>query len=215
MLSTGSPWRDLPEEFEPWKTAWRLFDRKNSEGFVSQDSAPVPSGFCPGGRDRFPTLVHRWHDGAGGCWWKKNDAQEPQDHALGRSRGGLSTKIPILCDGNGLPLSFHLTPGSHTSLPYWTPFCNRPMAPTDKPFLVVKTHQVATPPMNRMEAAARTWLLERDSSSSHFSTKFPSGWILQGRIPFRPNVRELIRLNNIMTTLLSFKGIVCILLLSQ
>jgi transposase len=32
ILRTGSPWRDLPEEFGSWKTAWRLFDRWNSEG---------------------------------------------------------------------------------------------------------------------------------------------------------------------------------------
>jgi transposase len=42
---------------------------------------------------------------------EKNDPQEPLDHALGRSRGGFSTKIHILCDGHGLPLSFHLTAG--------------------------------------------------------------------------------------------------------
>ncbi len=43
--------------------------------------------------------------------WKKGDPQEPADHALGRSRGGFSTKIHILCDGFGHPLHFHLTPG--------------------------------------------------------------------------------------------------------
>lgn len=43
--------------------------------------------------------------------WEKNDPQEPLDHALGRSRGGFSTKIHILCDGNGLPLHFHLSAG--------------------------------------------------------------------------------------------------------
>lgn len=43
--------------------------------------------------------------------WKKGDPQEPRDHALGRSRGGFSTKIHILCDGNGLQLHFHLTAG--------------------------------------------------------------------------------------------------------
>ena len=43
--------------------------------------------------------------------WKKNDPEEPDDHALGRSRGGFSTKIHILCDGDGHPLHFHLTPG--------------------------------------------------------------------------------------------------------
>jgi transposase len=42
---------------------------------------------------------------------KKGDPEEPENHALGRSRGGFSTKIHILCDGNGHPLHFHLTAG--------------------------------------------------------------------------------------------------------
>ena len=42
---------------------------------------------------------------------KKRDAEEPQDHALGRSRGGLTSKIHILCDRWGHPLHFHLTAG--------------------------------------------------------------------------------------------------------
>jgi transposase len=33
------------------------------------------------------------------------------DHALGRSRGGFSTQIHVLCDGHGHPLHFHLTAG--------------------------------------------------------------------------------------------------------
>lgn len=42
---------------------------------------------------------------------EKGDPAEPVDHALGRSRGGLSTKIHLLCDKTGHPLAFHLTPG--------------------------------------------------------------------------------------------------------
>jgi transposase len=42
---------------------------------------------------------------------EKGDPQEPDDHALGRSRGGYSTKLHLLCDAEGHPLSFHLTPG--------------------------------------------------------------------------------------------------------
>ena len=41
----------------------------------------------------------------------KNDPEEPTDHALGRSRGGFSTKVHIVCDGQGHPLCFQLTPG--------------------------------------------------------------------------------------------------------
>lgn len=42
---------------------------------------------------------------------KKRDPEEPDHHALGRSRGGFTTKISILCDSGGLPLHFALAPG--------------------------------------------------------------------------------------------------------
>ena len=42
---------------------------------------------------------------------KKRDPNEPEDHALGRSKGGFSCKIHLLCDSVGHPLCFHLTPG--------------------------------------------------------------------------------------------------------
>jgi transposase len=42
---------------------------------------------------------------------KKGDSEEPADHALGRSRGGFSTKVHLLCDAHGHPLHFHLTAG--------------------------------------------------------------------------------------------------------
>ncbi|WP_375256616.1 IS5 family transposase [Streptomyces sp. PKU-EA00015] len=47
---------------------------------------------------------------------------EPDDHALGRSRGGLTTKIHLACDGKGRPLAILLTPGQrHDSV------CARPL----------------------------------------------------------------------------------------
>ena len=42
---------------------------------------------------------------------KKGDPHEPADHALGRSRGGFSTKIHLLCDRHGHPLHVHLSAG--------------------------------------------------------------------------------------------------------
>jgi transposase len=38
-------------------------------------------------------------------------ATEPQDHALGRSRGGFGTKIHLVSDGGGLPLAVELSAG--------------------------------------------------------------------------------------------------------
>jgi len=31
ILRTGSPWRDLPEKFGPWQTAWDLFNKWNAD----------------------------------------------------------------------------------------------------------------------------------------------------------------------------------------
>jgi transposase len=38
-------------------------------------------------------------------------AAEPADHALGRSRGGFGTKLHLVVDGHGIPLSATLTAG--------------------------------------------------------------------------------------------------------
>lgn len=49
------------------------------------------------------------------------DEQEPTDHALGRSRGGFGTKLHLLCDGQGMPLSALLLPGqAHESTQFET-----------------------------------------------------------------------------------------------
>ena len=34
ILQTGSPWRDLPEEYGAWQSAWRLFDRWSGNGVL-------------------------------------------------------------------------------------------------------------------------------------------------------------------------------------
>lgn len=36
ILRTGSPWRDLPEEFGPWATIWDLFDKWNGDGTLDE-----------------------------------------------------------------------------------------------------------------------------------------------------------------------------------
>jgi len=36
ILRSGSPWRDLPEEFGKWQTVWRLFDQWNADGTLDE-----------------------------------------------------------------------------------------------------------------------------------------------------------------------------------
>src|SRR5690606_35555750 len=47
-------------------------------------------------------------------------ADEPHDHAIGRSRGGLSTKIHLAADGRCRTLACHLTAGQAGDAPAFT-----------------------------------------------------------------------------------------------
>ncbi len=50
-----------------------------------------------------------------------NQVVEPADHAIGRSRGGLTTKIHTAVDGDGHLLSAILTPGQAGDSPLFVP----------------------------------------------------------------------------------------------
>lgn len=50
-----------------------------------------------------------------------NLLDEPADHAIGHSRGGLTTKAHLVVDGNGRGLSLLLTPGQAGNSPMLSP----------------------------------------------------------------------------------------------
>ena len=58
-----------------------------------------------------------------------NLCDEPADHALGRSRGGLTTKIHHLCDGRGLPLVVLIGPGHAHDSPMFDPLMGQLRVP--------------------------------------------------------------------------------------
>lgn len=67
---------------------------------------------------RLGPMVHRWLVGSGiqgrGRGFKKSFQrypEEPEDHALGRSRGGFGSKFHLVTDGQGLPLAVEITAG--------------------------------------------------------------------------------------------------------
>ena len=65
-------------------------------------AAPTPR---PPGREKIRTRAPR----LGGPTAAQVD--EPEDHALGRSRGGFSTKAHLVCDGRGILLAVWVTAG--------------------------------------------------------------------------------------------------------
>ncbi len=66
--------------------------------------APISTPPAPAARAR-PRPTQGAYGSCGGH-------SEPDDHAIGRSRGGPTTKIHLACDGHGRPLSVVLTGGN-------------------------------------------------------------------------------------------------------
>ncbi|MEB0190828.1 MULTISPECIES: IS5 family transposase [unclassified Pseudomonas] len=133
ILCSGAAWRDLPERFGPWSTVYqrfrdwrddgtfdrvleRLHVRLNQEGLIDLDTWMI---------DSTALRATRASSGAG----KKGGPEEPVDHALGRSRGGLTTKIHLICDANGIPLRFMLSPGQASDIAHAQPLLDQVRIP--------------------------------------------------------------------------------------
>ncbi|MCD0174160.1 IS5 family transposase [Micrococcus luteus] len=128
----GIPWRDLPEVYGPWQTVWTWHRRMAEEGTWDTVLATLTAAADAEGLIDWSVAVDstiaRAHQhatnttrltGAGSNY--KNLREEPADHGIGRSRGGLSTKIHQLVDGAGLPLVSLITPGQAGDSPMLLP----------------------------------------------------------------------------------------------
>ncbi|WP_312875028.1 IS5 family transposase, partial [Actinomadura litoris] len=119
-LATGAPWRDLPERYGNWKTVYERYRRWAADGtFDAVLSHAQVHDDSVGGIDWTvsvdSTIVRAHQHAAGGR--KKGEPggtnrAAAAGQALGRSRGGLTTKVHLSVDGRGLPLSIVLTPGN-------------------------------------------------------------------------------------------------------
>ncbi len=101
IAKTGAPWRDLPERFGNWNSIWRRFDRWSSKGvweriFLELQDPNVQLVVPREHRHSRPTSMLRCK--------KRGSEGEPEQEALGRSRGGFSTKIHVSVSGLGLPV---------------------------------------------------------------------------------------------------------------
>ncbi|WP_425269763.1 IS5 family transposase [Kitasatospora cineracea] len=116
-LRTGSAWRDVPERYGSWQTLYTRFRRWALDGTFSRMLQQVQAEKDAAGDIGWlvsvdSTIVRAHQHAAGGRKRGDRSGDETADHALGRSRGGLSTKVHLACDGRGRPLGFVLTGGN-------------------------------------------------------------------------------------------------------
>ena len=81
-MGSGCRWRDCPPEYGPSTTIYNRYNRWSAQGL--------------------------WRGSPLRGWAKKGEAAQ----AIGRSRGGRTSKIHALANAQGKPIAFVLTPGN-------------------------------------------------------------------------------------------------------
>jgi transposase len=101
----GIPWRDLPERFGDYRNVHKRLSRWSESG-VWERIFQILIADADNEYVMIDSTIVRAHQHSAGA--QKNNGTPP---AIGRSQGGLTTKIHALGDALGNPIGFHRTGG--------------------------------------------------------------------------------------------------------
>jgi transposase len=122
-VRVGCPWRDIPPCYGPWQSVYGLFRRWQRDGTWAKVLTGLQAHADAAGSivwdvsvDSTIMRAHQHaagarHDGGGQVELPGGTDAEPADHGLGRSRGGLTTKLHLACEQRQRPLSILITAG--------------------------------------------------------------------------------------------------------
>ncbi|MDP2376592.1 IS5 family transposase [Reyranella sp.] len=103
-LRTGAPWADIPDRYGPHTTCVNRFNRWRRAGVWDRLLTAVSKAYG-GDIQMIDSSSIRVHQHAA------NAKKATRSRCMGRSRGGLTTKIHPLVDACGLPILLKLTEG--------------------------------------------------------------------------------------------------------
>ena len=103
VLRSGAPWRDLPDVYGPRTTCYNRFVRWRRAGIWTNIMDALAAAH-DATVQMIDTLIVRVHQHAA-C------IADSASQLVGRSRGGLTSKLHVVVDANGLPVRLGITPG--------------------------------------------------------------------------------------------------------
>ncbi|WP_405901613.1 IS5 family transposase [Streptomyces sp. NBC_00727] len=134
-FQTGAQWVQLPEKYGNWRGVYNRLRIWSADGtwervftaLLAQADADDELNWVVS----VDSTIVRAHQHAAGAR-KKGPQPASRDHAIGRSRGGLTTKIHLAADGNCRPLAFHLTAGQAGDAPAFAAVMARLRVPRER-----------------------------------------------------------------------------------
>lgn len=109
VLRTGVPWRDLPERFGPWSSVYSRWRRWCARGLWDELLAELARGAEGELRHLDCSHIKLHQHGA-------NPAGGQEFQAIGRTKGGINTKLAAAVDAYGRAVSLSLAPGQQHDL---------------------------------------------------------------------------------------------------
>ncbi|WP_328835625.1 IS5 family transposase [Streptomyces europaeiscabiei] len=141
----GAPWRDVPERYGPWETVYGLFRRWQRDGtwhcIFEQLQAEADAEGLITWDVSVDSTIARAHQHAAGAR-KRGSADRAarrhvhrarRDHGLGRSRGGLTTKLHLAVEQAQKPMALVITAGQRGDSPQFQVVLERIRVPRPGP----------------------------------------------------------------------------------
>ncbi len=116
ILRTGAPWRDLPDDLGHWPSVYHRFRRWSLRGWWELIFEHLRPALPADGLVLADSTTCKAHRSASGAAHSTAEAE-----SLGRSRGGICSKIHASTDGLGRILRLIDSPGNHSDLRYAKP----------------------------------------------------------------------------------------------
>ncbi|HWF62487.1 MAG TPA: IS5 family transposase [Nitrospira sp.] len=109
VLQSGCRWQDCPPEYGPSTTVYNRYHRWSKRGIWEGIFRDLTSIVGTHDENSIDSTIVKTHRSASG---KKGAGSE----AIGRSRGGRTTKVHAATDEEGRPIAFLLTPGNASDI---------------------------------------------------------------------------------------------------